>query len=548
MPRFSTFRLLQFALALILLLLGPALPVVAQEPELPEPGRADVATPPERPPAVLSTAALSPEAVQTVIEFAPSADAYVASRFPNQNFGTATGLFLGYNLVDNFGAERVLLRFDTLNLIPAGSVINSARLRLYLGNSNPPGDPPMGTVLRRLASSWTETGVTWNTEPTWGGIRASTSVGSSPGWYEWDITDLVEDWVQGEVPNHGVEIIGDERVQQRERAFYARETPTAFYPRLIVDYTEDRLKPVVTVNPLPTYSPATFTVSWSGSDQGPAGIAFYDVRYRVDGGTLVSWLNQVTFTSAPFTGQNGRVYQFEARGVDRAGNVEDFQGPEAQTTVDAIAPSVQVNALPAVTNTSFPVSWSGADNAGGSGIQFYDVQYRRDGGAWTLWQRTAATSVLFVPPAGGRYEFEARGVDRAGNFELFTFQPEAATLVDLTAPTVSMNALPSVTNSTSFVVSWSGGDNPGGTGIQFYDVQYRMSGGEWTFWRRTRSTSATFTTSQDGLYEFEARGVDNAGNFELFRLQPEAKTLVDARAPFLQPRIWVPVVMRSARR
>ncbi|HBY99046.1 MAG TPA: hypothetical protein DEP84_34705 [Chloroflexi bacterium] len=505
---------------------------------------------PERTPAVLSTQTLSPAEVRTVVEFAPSADTYIASNRPGSNFGSATGLFLGYNLVDsNYGAERTLLRFDALGTLPKGVIINSARLRLYLGNSNPPNDAPMGTVLRRLASSWTEGSVTWNTQPTWGGIRASTDVGSSLGWYEWDITDLVDDWIQGDQPNYGLEIIGDERVQQRERVFYARETSTALYPRLVVDYTADTLPPIVTVNPLPAYSPATFTVSWSGHDQGPAGIAYYDVQYRVDAGSWVSWLNQVTFTSAQFTGQNGRVYQFRARGVDTAGNVEAFGDAEAQTTVDTIAPSVHVSPLPPVTNApSFTVRWSGEDNPGGSGIQFYDVQYRIDGGPWVLWQRTTATSATFVPPASGRYEFEARGVDNASNYELFTFQPEARILVDRIAPTVHMNPLPAVTKTASFPVSWSGGDNPGGSGIQFYDVQYRIDGGEWVFWQRTTATSVTFTTSADGLYEFEARGVDNAGNYELFTFQSEAQTLVDVRAPFLQPRIWVPVAMKNARR
>lgn len=549
MLRLPTPGLFRLIVLLMLVLLGPVLPAAAQEPEPPEPGRSAAPVAPERTPTVLETRTLSPAEVRTIIEFAPNADAYIASGRPNSNFGAATGLFLGYNLADGYGAERVLVRFDGVGTIPAGSIINSARLRLYLGNSNPPGDVPMNTVLRRLASSWSESGVTWNTQPTWGGIRASTDVGSATGWYEWDITSLVEDWVQGDHPNHGVEIIGDERVQQRERIFYARETPTNLYPRLVVDFSADTLPPIVTVNPLPAFSPATFTVSWSGSDQGPAGIAYYDVQYRVDGGSWVSWLNQVTFTSVQFTGQNDRLYQFRVRGVDKAGNVEQFGDPEAQTRVDAITPSVAMNPLPAVTNaSSFTVSWAGSDNSGGSGIQFYDVQYRRDGGSWALWQRTTATSATFVPPADGRFEFEARGVDNAGNFELFAFQPEASILVDRAPPSVRMNALPAVTRAQSFVVSWSGSDTAGGAGIDFFDVQYRLNGGSWIFWQRTAATSATFTTSEDGLYEFEARGADKAGNFELFTFQSEARTLVDARAPLLQPRFWVPIVVKSARR
>jgi hypothetical protein len=142
---------------------------------------------PQREPRILGCTATSEGLANTVIELSAEADTYVASEWPDQNFG-ADALYLGYNLAEenNFGTERVLLRFDVAGNIPQGAVVNDARLRLYLSFSSPSGDAPMGSILRQLDSTWSEGGVTWNSEPTWGPIRAENDVGSVIGWYEWD--------------------------------------------------------------------------------------------------------------------------------------------------------------------------------------------------------------------------------------------------------------------------------------------------------------------------------------------------------------------------
>ncbi len=421
---------------------------MAQKPQPIKPNRTGNLTAPERAPVILSVQEHPPGETQTVVEFPAIADAYIASNRPNDNFGAADGLFLGYNIGGlDFGAERILLRYDLSGNIPAEVRINSAHIRLYLTFSNPAGDLPMGTVLRRLASPWGEYSVTWNSEPSWGGIRASPSIGSSLGWYEWDVTSLVAGWVKGTYPNYGVEIIGDERVRLRERAFYARETITPFYPRLVVDYTTgpfDDEPPEVEVEPLPSITPSRqFTVRWSGSDRGedPSGIDYYDVQYRIDSGDWQFWLEEVTFTEHQFTGaESGRVYLFRARGVDKAGNAEEFGEAEAQTTVDYAPPITTVDPLPFITKmTGFVVSWRGTDGANEAGIYCYDVQYRYESGPWTIWQPcTTATSAIFSTLGDGRYQFEARAVDNLGFLETFKNQGEAITIVDLEPPFVEV--------------------------------------------------------------------------------------------------------------
>jgi hypothetical protein len=396
---------------------------------------------PAREPVVRDGDVLTQGLTTSVIELPAVADTYIASEWPDQSFG-ADALYLGYNLLegeDHFGAERILLRFDVLNNLPAGAVINDAQLWLRLNWAYPADDAPMGTVVRRLASAWEESTVTWNREPEWAETRTTAYVSSTLGWYEWDLTALVQGWAAGTYENYGIEVIGDERVQQRERAFYARETSTDFFPRLVIDYTDDAdtQPPDVRVDPLPDYVVRSFSVSWGGEDPGGSGIASYDVQYRINGGTWTDWLVDVTFDAADFmNGQNARVYAFRARGEDYAGNVEAFGKAQAVTTVDAQAPTAAVAPLPSVIGTtSFPVSWSGSDE--GSGIQHYDVRYRIGDNDWVLWQsQTTATSATFTAPGDGLYAFEARATDHLGLQETYTGQPETSTIVDAEPPFV----------------------------------------------------------------------------------------------------------------
>jgi hypothetical protein len=138
-------------------------------------------------------------------------------------------------------------------------------------------------------------------------------------------------------------------------------------------------------------------------------------------------------------GRNGLYYQFRARGVDEAGNVESFGDPEAATTVDTAPPTTTVDPLPATIGVnSFTVTWQGTDN-GGAGIQYYDVRYRFNGGDWILWQQqTTQTSALFTAPADGVYAFEARAVDNRGMVEPFT-EPDVRTAVDVAPPFIQID-------------------------------------------------------------------------------------------------------------
>ena len=187
-----------------------------------EPPRGGDREAPDREATVLSRETREPGVVNVTIAIPAEADSYIASARPNRNFGNGA-LYLGYNNVgDQFGAQRSLLRFNVDGNLPAGAVVDEARLQLRLYFASPADDDAMPTVLRALIEGWEEDTVTWNNQPAWGDVYDETDVGTAYTWYEWEITELVQEWEEDSLANNGVEIIGDEAIQQRERAFYAR--------------------------------------------------------------------------------------------------------------------------------------------------------------------------------------------------------------------------------------------------------------------------------------------------------------------------------------
>jgi len=103
--------------------------------------------------------------------------------------------------------------------------------------------------------------------------------------------------------------------------------------------TVDSEPPLSEVEALPpTISERVFRVTWTGHDHG-AGVWYFDVRYRFEGGEWLPWQKQTLATSAYFVAMLDGTYEFEVRAVDRLGLEEPFSGqPEASTRVDVAVP------------------------------------------------------------------------------------------------------------------------------------------------------------------------------------------------------------------
>jgi len=88
--------------------------------------------------------------------FGAVADTYVSQASPTSAYGGATSFSI---VGSTTGAKQAFLRF-TVSGLPAGAVVQSAKLRLYVTNDSTSG----GTFNRISNTTWAE-GITWNTKP-----------------------------------------------------------------------------------------------------------------------------------------------------------------------------------------------------------------------------------------------------------------------------------------------------------------------------------------------------------------------------------------------
>jgi len=503
-------------------------------------------------PVILSETRVGNVATVT-IEIPVGADTFTTSGKPTTNWSSDPNMRVGFNQSLANGAQRIFLFFD-VSSIPSNATIQSANLRAFLNGYSPNNDQPMSLLARFLSSEWDASILTWNNfNPSWGAEIGVGEIPATTGWIEASITNPVSEWVTGARPNFGLMIQGDERPQQRERIFTTINANNGLHPRIVVTYQVivDTTPPTSNVTQLPQWSPGTFTVRWQGQDnQGGSGIRHYDIQFRANGGAWQNWRTATTQTSASFTGSNGTHYEFRARAVDNANNVEAFpNAPDAGTTVDTLPPNASVNPLPQFTfSDTFQVSWIGTDTGSGpndgSGIAHYDVEFQLDGGPWlpfTSVTTTTSGTVLNALP-GQVYGFRARAVDRVGNVQPFPSGPQAVTTISLGDPSANIVPFdPPITLQTTFNVQWEGHAAPGAT-IVAYDVQVSFNGGPWQTWLlNVGGTSAQYTATQgDGAYAFQVRARDNSGRVSPFNGGPASSIAVDAVAPHITIQSYMP--------
>lgn len=123
-------------------------------------------------------------------------DTYVSSAAPALNYGTATNLVIAPG---NAG----LVQFD-LSQVPGSATVATAYLCVYVNKVTSAGTLNFAAV----TSGWTESGVTFNTQPNVGALL--TSAGASVGntFVLVDVTTLVQGWLATPASNFGIQITG----------------------------------------------------------------------------------------------------------------------------------------------------------------------------------------------------------------------------------------------------------------------------------------------------------------------------------------------------
>ncbi|MEJ5248551.1 MAG: DNRLRE domain-containing protein [Caldilinea sp.] len=508
--------------------------------------------------------------VNATVQLPASQGVYIASGFPNSNFLNESTMQLGWDNQTGRQAMRMLLEFNLAGL-PPQSQIQSAAFFINQTRIEPPGDGQgMSFRAQLMQQPWAAGSVTWNNANFLGG--AEFPLGSIPpalGWVTGPATAAVRTWASGE-PNRGLIITGDETpTPGRWRQFWGvgPNSPPQLSPYLEVTFTAncDTQPPIATVNALPTFSPAEFRVFWSAFDPAqpgcPAsGVAWYNVQYRINGGSWVNWRNQTETDNFGFRrdAPNGATVEFRVQAADNAGNVGPWSQP-VSTIIDSEPPVAAVNPLPQYTIfPAFTVTWSGTDNL--SGIAYYNLQVRVNNGAWVqvLSESTAVSFQITGAQFRDKFDFRVQAVDNVGNVQPWSPTAQATTVVfdHPVARVLPFN--PALIQSTSPVtnvitVNWQGFFAPGTT-ITSYELRYRYAPfggapGAWTTWSAFpgSQTSANFTPAQgNGLYEFFAIATNNVGQVQPF--EPDSglsATVILDLEDTIQVRAYMPLAFHQ---
>ncbi|MCC7352612.1 MAG: DNRLRE domain-containing protein, partial [Anaerolineae bacterium] len=211
------------------------------------PTRTPTRTPPLFRPTFTPTLTPTVTPGQYTLTLCAVADAYISSQAPDFNNGSALSLFVSYSTGPDTLHNRTLARF-ALPSMPTGAVVKSAAFEAYLVRGGGFVALP-GIGLYRVTGNWTESGVTWDNQPTINASPESTSaVNTVAGYKSWDVKNLAQGWVNGTVSNQGVELRGPV-TSWGSREFDSREDQ--YCPRLIL--TIESTTPVI--SPTPTRTP-----------------------------------------------------------------------------------------------------------------------------------------------------------------------------------------------------------------------------------------------------------------------------------------------------
>jgi len=151
-------------------------------------------------------------------------------------------------------ASRILLRFD-LSFIPVGTQLISAYLEAEQFSGG--GASPVDLAVHEVIREWQDSTVHWSNQPPWvAAAAAHASIPTAPGISSWNVTQLVAHWMDGNNPNNGLLIRGEESGTFWQRVYRSRHN-TSFCPRLVLEMKGAVGTPTATHTPTRTPTPTS---------------------------------------------------------------------------------------------------------------------------------------------------------------------------------------------------------------------------------------------------------------------------------------------------
>jgi Domain of unknown function (DUF4082)/WD40-like Beta Propeller Repeat len=322
----------------------------------------------------------------------PTADTYVSSVNATTNYSTANPL----QATDN--QNRAFLRFDTSASVPSGHTVTGATLKIY---DTDIAVTTGGFEVHPETDTWTESGATWNNQPTWD----TTALGTSP-------TPTTNSWVTVSLPASAVSTSGNTSLGVRytinsSSAKFASREDSTHKPQLIVNYSRDAdtftpetsanftdtsdgyyVSPVLTVddttappaptNVTPSVGPNSVTLNWDQTlDTQDDGVTIAK-SYTVYRGTTQIGTTDSDTTVFNDEGLDTGTYTYKVTATDYCGNTSaDSDTATANLTDEMLFPG---GSAPSATTASDPnpstvgVQFSSAVPGEVSGVQFYRAE------------------------------------------------------------------------------------------------------------------------------------------------------------------------------
>lgn len=320
----------------------------------------------------------------------------------------------------------------------------------------------------------------------------------------------------------------------------------------IVEMRYDITPPTGTMAQSPdTSATEMFSVHWSGGDDtGGSGLSgFYDVKYKEGNGAWIDWKINFEGLSDDFTGTHGQTYYFESAARDSAGNIELFSGIAEDSTIvdtsiiDIMAPLAPINLTaggsspsPWQNNSVFELSWTNPPDISGIDRAYYKLNSAPSSNDDTTGSLSGEAPQNIIANTEGGQNLYLWLIDGNGNTD-FNNNSSVILNLDQTNPSGSIASSNPNSNTLTFTVSWSNGNDSGGSGLSgYFDLNVKDGTNSWTSWKQNyNGTSDVFTGINGHTYYFEAAARDIAGNIETFTGIPECSTAVDTSGDISAP-------------
>jgi hypothetical protein len=250
------------------------------------------------------------------------------------------------------------------------------------------------------------------------------------------------------------------------------------------------------------------TLDWS--DESASGAALYYIERAQDAGFTVDvqnsgWVAPLTHT---FTGlSDDTEYFYRVKDKDALDNESAWSNVESSTQDDNL-PVSEAGPLDAYqTSLTFDVPYVASDLT--SGVDYVELYYQLNGGAWFPLGGTYSTSPISFTAAGdGSYCFFTVATDIVGNVELNPPSGDVCTIVDTTAPTGTFVVNNDDAYTTTVSVTLNNGITDTNGPIM---MQFSNDGSTWSGWVAYAATYPWTLDPPDGSKTVYAQFRDDAG-------------------------------------